>query len=53
MILDDPILDDLDDELDLTNTPINRNECRTFKHKNGYTMVSICNCKHGSLGHAR
>ena len=22
-------------------------ECRTFKHDNGYTNVTICNCKYG------
>jgi|TARA_R100001163_G_scaffold64540_1_gene59038 hypothetical protein len=47
MILDDPILDDLDEELP------DKNECRTFKHKNGYTNITICNCKYGGYGHGR
>ena len=25
--------------------------CRTFKHPNGYTNVSICNCKYGGESH--
>ena len=40
MWLDDVILDDIDDEID--------NHCRTFKADNGYTNVTICNCKYPS-----
>ena len=36
---DSVLLDDIDDELD--------SSCHTFLHSNGYTNVSICNCKHG------
>ncbi len=44
MIFDDPLLDDLDNELP------NKNKCRTFKAENGYTNVTICNCKYGTNG---
>jgi len=40
MWFDSVIMDDIDDELD--------NHCRTFLHSNGYTNVSICNCKYPS-----
>ena len=45
MILDDPLLDDLDEELP------DKKECRTFKAKNNYTNITICNCKYGSFSH--
>ena len=44
MWFDDPLLDDLDDELDLSTEP----QCKSFLHKNGYTIVSICNSKYPS-----
>ena len=28
-------------------------ECRTYKAKNGYTNITICNCKYGGYGHGR
>ena len=40
MWFDDVILDDIDDEIN--------NHCRTFKADNGYTKVTICNCKYPS-----
>jgi len=46
MYTDEVILDDLDDELD-----IKKNNCRSFLHPNGYTRVSICNCKYGGEHH--
>jgi hypothetical protein len=47
MILDDPLLDDLDEELP------DKKECRTFKAENNYTNITICNCKYGGYGHGR
>ena len=41
MWLDDVILDDVDDELNI--------HCRTYLHPNGYTNVSICNCKYPTI----
>ena len=41
MWFDSVILDDIDDEID--------SHCRTFLHPNGYTNVSICNCKYPSI----
>ena len=38
MWVDNVLLDDIDDELD--------SHCKTFLHSNGYTNVSICNCKY-------
>ena len=40
-VFDSVILDDIDDEID--------SHCRTFLHPNGYTNVSICNCKYPSI----
>jgi len=40
MWFDDVILDDIDDEIDT--------HCRTFIAKNGYTNITICNCKYPS-----
>ena len=47
MILDDPLLDDLDEELP------DKKESRTFKAKNNYTNITICDCKYGGYGHGR
>ena len=47
MYTDEVLLDDLDDELDLSKNYY----CRSFLHSNGYTNVSICNCKYGSNNH--
>ena len=30
---------------------MDKNNCRSFIHPNGYTRVSICNCKYGSISH--
>ena len=43
MWFDDPLVDDLDEELS--------NTCSTFKGKNGYTNITICNCKYGVYSH--
>ena len=40
MIFDEPLLDDLDDELETS-------KCTTTKNDKG-TYVTICNCKHPS-----
>ena len=44
MFTDEILLDDLYDELDLSTEP----QCKSFLHKNGYTIVSICNSKYPS-----
>ena len=30
----------------VTNDKLPKGNCRTYKHPNGYTNVSICNCKY-------
>ena len=40
MWFDDPLVDDIEEELS--------NTCRTYKAKNGYTNITICNCKYPS-----
>ena len=37
----------------MKNKPPKKSECRTFLHENGYTRVSLCNCKYGGYGHGR
>ncbi len=32
---------------------MSKNKCRTFLHPNGYTNVSICDCKYGSEHHEK